>query len=84
MATNLIEKGECIFIYDIKDSYEIQFMRDLELVVGEDILQNNADYDDKINDKLVVSKQKVEDAIFDYMSYNFPEAHDYGYYIGKD
>lgn len=84
MATNLIEKGECIFIYDIEDSYGIQFMRDLELAVGEDILQNDADYDDKINGKLVVSKQKVEDAIFDYMRYNFPEAHEYMYNIGKD
>lgn len=76
---NLIEKGTCILIYDIEDAFGGQ-MSDIEIVLGEDILKSDDDYDN-YNGDMVVTEKDVEDAIIDYMRFRHPEVHDYMFVI---
>ena len=76
---NLIEKGTCIWIYEIEDAFGKQ-LPEMEIVLGEDILKSDDDYEN-YNGDLVVTERDVEDAIIDYMSSNYPEVHDYMYNI---
>ena len=79
--TRLIEKGTQIWFYEFVDCYGREMRNfELTLIVGEDFLQSNDEYDD-YNGSLVVPVEKVEDAIYDYMSENYPEVHDYMYDI---
>ena len=77
--TRLIEKGTNIWFYEIEDIYG-RTVCNFEIIVGEDILKSDDEYDD-YNGSLVVPVEKVEDAIYDYMSENYPEVHDYMYDI---
>ena len=77
--TRLIEKGTQIWFYEVVDCYGGK-MSNFEIIVGEDILKSDDEYDD-YNGSLVVPVEKVEDAIYDYMSENYPEVHDYMYDI---
>ena len=77
--TRLIEKGTNIWFYEIEDCYG-RTMCDFEIILGEDILKSDDEYDN-YNGDLVVPVEKVEDAIYDYMSENYPEVHDYMYDI---
>jgi hypothetical protein len=83
MEKNLIEKGEYILIYDIEDRFGNQFMADLELYVGEDILKSDDEYE-IINGKLFISEKDVKESIFDYMREKYPEVYDYIISIGND
>lgn len=83
MEKDLIEKGEYILIYDIEDRFGNQFMADLELYVGEDILKSDDEYE-IINGKLFISEKNVKEAIFDYMREKYPEVYDYIISIGND
>ena len=79
--TRLIEKGTNIWFYEIEDRYgRVMDNFEIVLILGEDILQSKDNYDD-YNGSLVVPVEKVEDAIYDYMSENYPEVHDYMYDI---
>lgn len=71
----LIEKGTCIWIYEIEDAFGRQ-LPEMEIVLGEDILKSDDDYMN-INGNMFVTERDVEDAIIDYMSSNYPEVHDY-------
>lgn len=75
----LIEKGTCIWIYEIEDAFGRQ-LPEMEIVLGEDILKSDDDYEN-YNGDLVVPVEKVEDAIIDYMRFGYPEVHDYMYDI---
>lgn len=75
----LIEKGTGILIYDIEDAFGRQ-MTDIELVLGEDILKSDDDYDN-YNGDLVVTERDVEDAIIDHIRFRYPEVHDYMFAI---
>jgi hypothetical protein len=71
----LIEKGTCIWIYEIEDAFGRQ-LPEMEIVLGEDILKSDDDYMN-INGNMFVTERDVEDAIIDYMCSNYPEVHDY-------
>ena len=75
----LIEKGTCIWIYEIEDAFGRQ-LPEMEIVLGEDILKSDGDYEN-YNGDLVVPVEKVEDAISEYMTENYPGVHDYMYDI---
>lgn len=77
----LIEKGTGILIYDIEDAFGRQ-LSEMEIVLGEDILKSDDDYDD-YNGDLVVAEEDVEDAIIDYMRFRHPEVHDYMFAIDE-
>ena len=72
--TKLIEKGTNIYIYEIEDCYGRQ-MASINILV-DDILPDDDDYVD-YNGTLVVEESEVEDAIYEYMSRNYPMVHDY-------
>lgn len=72
--TKLIEKGTNIYIYEIEDCYGRQ-MESFDILVDE-ILTDDDDYVD-YNGTLVVEESEVEDAIYEYMSRNYPMVHDY-------
>lgn len=78
----LIEKGTCILIYDIEDAFGRQ-LSEMEIVLGEDILKSDDDYDD-YNGDMVVTERDVEDAIIDYMRFRYPEVHDYMFAIDEE
>lgn len=78
----LIEKGTGILIYDIEDAFGRQ-LSEMEIVLGEDILKSDDDYDD-YNGDLVVTERDVEDAIIDYMRFGYPEVHDYMFAIDEE
>ena len=71
----LIEKGTCIWIYEIEDAFG-RHLPEMEIVLGEDILKSDDDYEN-YNGDMVTTVRDVEDAIIDYMSSNYPEVHDY-------
>ena len=75
--TRLIERGTNIWFYEIEDRYG---SFEIVLILGEDILQSKDNYDD-YNGSLVVPVEKVEDAISEYMTENYPGVHDYMYDI---
>lgn len=77
----LIEKGTGILIYDIEDAFGRQ-LSEMEIVLGEDILKSDDDYDD-YNGDMVVTERDVEDAIIDYMRFSHPEVHDYMFAIDE-
>lgn len=72
--TRLIEKGTNIYIYEIEDCYGRQ-MASFDILVDE-ILTEDDDYVD-YNGTLVVEESEVEDALYEYMSRNYPMVHDY-------
>ena len=79
--TRLIEKGTNIWFYEIEDRYgRVMDNFEIVLILGEDILQSKDNYDD-YNGSLVVPVEKVEDAISEYMTENYPDVHDYMYDI---
>ena len=71
----LIEKGTCIWIYEIEDAFGRQ-LPEMEIVLGEDILKSDDNYM-SINGNMFTSKRDVEDAIIDYMRFTHPEVRDY-------
>jgi hypothetical protein len=77
----LIEKGTSILIYEIEDAFGRQ-LSEMEIVLGEDILESDDDYED-YNGDLVVTEEDVEDAIIDYMRFRHPEVHDYMFAIDE-
>lgn len=72
--TRLIEKGTNIYIYEIEDCYGRQ-MDSIDILVDE-ILKSDDDYVD-YNGTLVVEESEVENALYEYMSRNYPMVHDY-------
>lgn len=72
--TRLIEKGTNIYIYEIEDCYGRQ-MDSIDILVDE-ILTSDDDYVD-YNGTLVVEESEVENALYEYMSKNYPMVHDY-------
>jgi len=76
--TRLIEKGTNIYIYEIEDCYGRQ-MASFDILVDE-ILTDDNDYVD-YNGTLVVEESEVENALYEYMSRNYPMVHDYMYDI---
>lgn len=72
--TRLIEKGTNIYIYEIEDCYGRQ-MDSIDILVDE-ILTADDDYVD-YNGTLVVEESEVENALYEYMSRNYPMIHDY-------
>lgn len=70
----LIEKGTNIYIYEIEDCYGRQ-MASFDILVDE-ILTSDDDYVD-YNGTLVVEETEVENALYEYMSRNYPMVHDY-------
>lgn len=71
----LIEKGSTIYVSEVVD-FSGQPLPEFELTLGEDILKSNDDYVN-YNGDLVVSEKEVEDAVIDYIGYEYPEIHDY-------
>jgi activator of HSP90 ATPase len=71
----LIEKGEVIGINDVVDRNGQQ-LADFEITLGVDILKFDDDYVN-YNGSLIVSDKEVEDAVIDYMRYEYPEVYDY-------
>lgn len=71
----LIEKGEVIGINDVFDRHGRQ-LADFEITLGVDILKFDDDYVN-YNGSLIVSDKEVEDAVIDYMRYEYPEVYDY-------
>lgn len=71
----LIEKGEVIGIHDVVDR-DGQQLADFEITLGVDILKFDDDYVN-YNGSLIVSDKEVEDAVIDYMRYEYPEVYDY-------
>lgn len=78
----LIEKGTCIWIYEIEDAFG-RHLPEMEIVLGEDILKSDDDYEN-YNGNMVATKRDVEDAIIDYMRFGYPEVHDYMFAIGDE
>ena len=76
------EKGTYICVYNVEDKYGNK-LPDVEINVGEEILKSDDDYDMK-KGKLVVTISDIEDAIYDYMRYNYPEVYDYMFNIEDD
>ena len=74
LTTRLIEKGTNIYIYDIEDCFGRQ-MDSIDILVDE-ILTNDDNYVD-YNGTLVVEESEVENALYEYMSKNYPMVHDY-------
>ena len=72
--TKLIEKGTNIYIYEIEDCFGRQ-MDSIDILVDE-ILTADDDYVD-YNGTLVVEESEVENALYEYMSRNYPMVHDY-------
>ena len=72
--TRLIEKGTNIYIYEIEDCYGRQ-MESFDILIDE-ILTSDDDYVN-YNGTLVVENSKMENALYEYMSRNFPMVHDY-------
>ena len=70
----LIEKGTNIYIYEIEDCYGRQ-MASFDILVDE-ILTSDDDYVD-YNGTLVVEESEVEDALYEYMSRNYPMVHEF-------
>ena len=75
----LIEKGTFIWIYEIEDAFGRQ-LPEMEIVLGEDILKSDDDYEN-YNGDMVVTERDVEDIIIDYMRLTHPEVHDYMFAI---
>ena len=71
----LIEKGSTINVLEVVD-YSGQRLPEFEITLGEDILKSDDDYVN-YNGDLVVSEKEVEDAVMDYITYRYPEIHDY-------
>lgn len=71
----LIEKGEVIGIHEVIDRNGQQ-LADFEITLGEDILKFDDDYVN-YNGSLIVSDKEVEDAVIDYIRYEYPEVYDY-------
>lgn len=71
----LIEKGSTIYVLEVVD-FSGQQLPSFELTVGEEILKSNDEYVN-YNGDFVVSVQEVEDAVIDYIRYEYPEIHDY-------
>jgi activator of HSP90 ATPase len=71
----LIEKGEVIGINDVVDRNGQQ-LADFEITLGVDILKFDDDYVN-YNGSLIVSDKEVEDAVIDYMRYEYPEVYVY-------
>jgi hypothetical protein len=73
--TTLIKKGTTIYICEIESGEWTQYT-DFEIVVGDDILQSDDDYEE-YNGTLVVSEEEVDDAIYYYMQERYPDVYDY-------
>ena len=71
----LIEKGSTVYVMEVVNAYGQQ-LPEFEITLGEDILKSDDDYVN-YNGDLVVSEQEVEDAVIDYMRYEYPEVYDY-------
>ena len=71
----LIEKGSTIHVLEVID-FSGQQLPAFEITLGEDILKSDDDYVN-YNGDLVVSEKEVEDAVIDYIGYEYPEIHDY-------
>ena len=82
MGINLIKKGTNVYIYNIKCSNNQQ-IPGFDIIIGEDVLKSNEDYD-VYNDDMVILEDYVSDAIFDYMSSNYPHNISYEFEIGED
>ena len=76
--TRLIEKGTNIYIYEIEDCYGRQ-MASFDILVDE-ILTADDDYVE-YNGTMVVEESEVENALYEYISRNFPMGHDYMFEI---
>ena len=74
LTTRLIEKGTNIYIYEIEDCFGRQ-MDSIDILVDE-ILTSDDNYVD-YNGTLVVEESEVENALYEYMSKNYPMVHDY-------
>lgn len=72
--TRFIEKGTNIYIYEIEDCYGRQ-MENFDILIDE-ILTSDDDYVN-YNGTLVVENSKMENALYEYMSRNYPMVHDY-------
>lgn len=68
----LINQGNSICIYNIIDENGKQ-LPSIDIEVGEDIL-NSTEYYDVYNGEMVVEYVIVEDAIYEYMESNYPNA----------
>lgn len=73
--TTLIKKGTTIYMYEIESGEGNQYP-DFEIVVGEDILQSDDDYEE-YHGTLVISEEEVDDAIYYYMQERYPDVYDY-------
>lgn len=71
----LIEKGSTIYVFEVVD-FSGQQLPEFEITLGEDILKSDDDYVNH-NGSLMVSYNKIENAIIDYIRYKYPEVHDY-------
>ena len=71
----LIEKGARVYVLEIED-FSGRQLPAFEITLGEDILKSDDDYVN-YNGSLVVSEKEVEDAVIDYIRYEYPEIHDY-------
>ena len=79
MKRTLIEKGTCIYIYNIKDCFGDN-IPNFEIEVGEEILKSDDDYDE-YNGKLVADDADVEDAIYEYINIAYPSVRDFMFNI---
>lgn len=71
----LIEKGARVLVMEVVD-FSGRQLSDFEITLGEDILKSDEEYIN-YNGTLVVSDKEVEDAVIDYIRYEYPEIHDY-------
>lgn len=71
----LIKKGETIYVFGVID-FRGQQLPSFKITVGKDILNSDDDYVN-YNGSFVVSEKEVEDAVIDYIRYEYPEIRDY-------
>ena len=79
--TKLVKKGTTIFIYEV-DNFLETYLSIIEIVLGEDILKADDDYVIYTGSQ-VISEAEIEDAVRDFVEYNYPDMRDYVYEINK-
>lgn len=78
----LVNKGDCVCLYNVMDKNG-NHLSCIEIVVGEDILNSNEDeeYYDECQGKMVIEFELVADAVYDYMESNYPNVTNYDFTI---
>lgn len=83
--TTLIEEGTSIYIHNVIDKNG-KHLPSFDIVIGEDILNStddDEDYYDEYQGRMVVEERVVEEAIYEYMENNYPNVINYNFLIDE-